>query len=97
MVKAGVAVADALAAKSHARTILRDMIYPKMVQENPKGVGGTVLRQVDNRLRSAKTPEDVNDALMIAIKHFATKSDFLDRHGHHAFAAQLRTYLMKPT
>ena len=94
---AGVAVADALAAKAHAQTTLREMIYPKMVTENPKGAGGTVLRQVDNRLRSVKTPRDVNDSLAIAIKHFATKSDFANRHGHHAFAAELQTYLMKVT
>lgn len=94
---AGIAVADALAAKSHAQTILRDVVYPKMVTESTKGVGGTVLRQVDTLLRSAKTPSDVNDALTIAIKHFATKSDFADRHGHHAFAAELQTYLMKVT
>lgn len=92
---AGVAVADALAAKSHAQTVLREVIYPKMVTESPKGVGGTVLRQVDNMLRSVKTPKDFNNALTIAIKHFEKKSDFLDRHGHHAFAAELKTYLMK--
>ncbi len=94
---AGVAVADALAARSHAQTILRDVVYPKMVTESPKGVGGTVLRQVDTLLRGAKTPKDVNDALTIAIKHFATKSDFANRHRHHAFAAELQTYLMKVT
>ncbi len=92
---AGVAVADALAAKSHAETVLREVIYPKMVTENPKGVGGTVLRQVDNKLRAVRTPPEFNAALTIAIKHFATKSDFLDRHGHHAFAAELQTYVMK--
>jgi exoenzyme U len=92
---AGVAVADALAARSHAQTILREMIYPKMVDESPKGVGGTVLRQVDTMLRGAKTPKDVNDALTIAIRHFANKSDFADRHRHHEFAAELKTYLMK--
>jgi exoenzyme U len=97
ILQAGVAVADALAAKSHAQTILREVVYPKMVTENPKGVGGTVLRQVDTLLRSAKTPKDVNDALTIAIKHFAKKSDFANRHGHHAFAAELQTYLMKVT
>jgi hypothetical protein len=97
ILNAGVAVADALAAKSHAQTILRDVVYPKMVTESPKGVGGTVLRQVDTLLRSAKTPKDVNDALTIAIKHFAKKSDFANRHGHHAFAAELQTYLMKVT
>ena len=97
ILRAGVAVADALAAKSHAQTILREVIYPKMVDENPKGVGGTVLRQVDTLLRGAKTPKDVNDALTIAIKHFAKKSDFANRHGHHAFAAELQTYLMKVT
>jgi exoenzyme U len=92
---AGVAVADALAAKSHAQTVLRDEIYPKMVTEGPKGVGGTVLRQVDNMLRAVKTPQDVNAALTIAIKHFEKKSDFANRHGHHAFAAELKQYLMR--
>lgn len=94
---AGVAVADALTAKSHAQTILREVIYPKMVTTDAKGAGGTVLRQVDNLLRGAKTPKDVNDALTIAIKHFSAKSDFLNRHGHRAFAEECRTYLMKVT
>jgi exoenzyme U len=92
---AGVAVADALKAKSHAATVLRDVIYPKMVAQGAKGSGAAVLRQVDNMLRAATSPEDVNDALTIAIKHFETKRDVLNRHKHHAFAAELKTYLMR--
>jgi exoenzyme U len=92
---AGVAVAVALVAQSHARTILRELIYPKMVDESPTGVGGTVLRQVDDILRAARSKDEVNRALTIAMDHFSAKSDVLKRHGHHAFAAELKTYLMK--
>jgi len=92
---AGVAVSDALTAHSHALTILRDMVYPKMVDESPTGAGGTILRQVDDMLRGASSKGEVNRALTIAIDHFSAKSDTLGRHGHHAFAAELKTYLMK--
>jgi exoenzyme U len=95
ILEAGVAVSEALEAHNHAQTILREMIYPKMVDESPTGAGGTVLRQVDTILRSATSKDDVNRALSIAINHFAAKSDTLDYHGHHAFAAKLKTYVMK--
>jgi exoenzyme U len=94
---AGNAVATALSAHGHAQTVLREIIYPKMVRESPKSVAGIVLKQVDTLLRGAKSPEDVNKALTIAIRHFEKKSDFGGLHGHHAFAAELKTCLMPVT
>ena len=96
VLEACLAVSDALRAKAHAKTILRDAIYPKMVREDPKGVGGTVLAQVDTMLRRAHTPDDVNDALQIAIRHFRTRPDLRGWHKHKKFAALCESYLMKP-
>lgn len=91
---AGLAVADALTARSHAQTILRDAVYPKMVRENPKSVAGVLLKQVDNMLRGAQSPEDVNRALTLAIDHFSRPSGILRRPPDKAFADELTTYLM---
>jgi exoenzyme U len=89
------AVADGLAAQAHARTILRDMIYPRIVEEDPKGAGGLVLKQMDNRLRAALSPADVNAALKLGIEHFAHARDMFGRHGYRRFALALGGYVMK--
>jgi exoenzyme U len=89
------AVNEAIIARAHARTVLRDVIYPKLVQVDPKGSGGEVLLLVEGRLRAANSADEVNDALDIAIQHFKTKSDRLGRHGHKKFAAALQACLME--
>ena len=89
------AVNDAILARAHAKTVLRDVIYPKMVRIDPKSSGGEVLLYAENGLRAANSPDDVNDALGLAIRHFKTKSDRLGRHGYKKFAAALEACLMK--
>jgi hypothetical protein len=54
-----------------------------------------LLLLVDARLRAANSPEEVNDALDIAIRHFKGKSDPLGLKGHKKFAAALQACLMK--
>ncbi|MCA8977499.1 MAG: patatin-like phospholipase family protein [Planctomycetes bacterium] len=93
--RASYAVNDALAAKAHCRTVLRDVVYPKMVKEDPKGSGGLVLSQLDATLRSATSPAEVNAALRLAIGHFAKKKDRLGLRGHREFAAELERCLME--
>ncbi len=94
---AGAAVASALEAHEHAQIILRDLVYPKMVRESPKKPSGMVLKQVDTILRGAKSAEEVNRALNIAIKHFEKKFDPAGISGHRAFAAALKSRLMPET
>ena len=91
---AGALVADSLKAKSHATYVLRTLIYPRIVAEDPKNIHGTLLAQVVARLRAATLPEDVNAALEIAIEHFAHARDLLARHGYKKFAAELAPYMM---
>ncbi len=92
---ASFAVSDAIRAHDHAVTILNQMIYPKMKDQDPDGAGGEVLMVADAMLRKAKSPEDVNEALQIVIDHFKMKSDKLRRHGHKKFANDLQQYIMK--
>lgn len=89
------AVNDALLAKAHAKTVLRDVIYPKMVRTDPKGVSGNLLAMVDDRLRAALSPEAVNEALQMAIAHYSKRKDLLGLKGHKSFAAELERCLMK--
>ncbi len=91
---AGVAVNQAVIAQNHARTILRDVIYPELVNTDPKSAGGAVLAEVDDRLRHVTSVAAVNEALHIAIDHFRHKPDRFNRHGYKKFAATLQTYLM---
>lgn len=95
VLEASLDVNDALRARSHAKTVLRDVIYPKMVRTDPKGVSGMLLDQVDDRLRGADSPEAVNDALRMAIAYYKKKPDPLGLYGHKKFTALLQTYLMK--
>ena len=91
---AGVAVAECLKAQDHAQFILREQIYPKMMQRPPTSPSNVVLQQVDAILRAARMPADVNDGLTIAIDYFKDKSDKLGRYHHRAFAKDLEGYLM---
>ncbi|MFN0184626.1 MAG: patatin-like phospholipase family protein [Aquabacterium sp.] len=88
-------VNDALLARAHAKAVLRDVIYPKMVRTDPKGVSGLLLDQVDDRLRAADSPQAVNDALRMLINYYRAKSDPLGVWGHKAFTNQLQACLMK--
>lgn len=89
------AVNDAILARAHAKTVLREVVYPKLVQLDPKGASGELLLQVEMRLRAANAPDEVNEALDLAIEHFRRRSDPLGRHGHKKFAAALQACLMK--
>jgi exoenzyme U len=89
------AVNDALISRAHAKTVLREQVYPKLVDLDPKGSSGELLLLVDARLRAANSPEEVNDALDIAIRHFKGKSDPLGIKGHKKFAAALQACLME--
>ncbi len=91
---ASAVVADALKAKAHAVFVLREMIYPRLVDEDPKGVHGTLLAQVGARLRAALSALDINDALTLAIKHFRAARDLLKLHGYRKFADDLSGFLM---
>jgi hypothetical protein len=95
LLEACCAVNEAIIARAHARTVLREVIYPKLVQVDPKGSGGELLLLVEGRLRAANSAGEVNDALDIAIQHFRHKSDVLGRHGHKKFAAALQACLME--
>ncbi|MBL0149368.1 MAG: patatin-like phospholipase family protein [Ideonella sp.] len=93
--KACSAVNDALRARTHAKEVLREVVYPKMVRTDADGVDGNLLVMVDNRLRAATSPAEVNDALQLAIQHFRKRRDLLGLKGHKAFAKDLEDRLMK--
>ena len=92
---AGVAVADALAAKAHAQVILREVVYPKMIEVKPKSVAGGVLSNMDAILRAAMMPDDVNDSLQIGIAFFEQKTGLRKRPRDAEFASQLASYKMQ--
>ncbi len=94
VLKAGVAVANALDSKSRAQFVLREAVYPKLVKEKAKTSSAAVLRQMDNMLRTAATPEDVNEALSIGVDHFSTRTGIRKRPRDAEFAAELTNYLM---
>jgi len=92
---ASFAVADAIKAQAAARNVLTDYVYPKMKHENAKGAGMDTLLIMEGLLRAAQSPDDVNQALNIGIKHFKTKSDrSKPKRGHHQFAKDLETRLL---
>jgi hypothetical protein len=97
VLKAGHAVADALKTHDHAERLLKQLIYPKMKMERPGGSGIEVLMAVQGVLRSAVRPEDVNDAIDIAVEHFKNKSDRIIglRRGHKQFAKALEPWRMQ--
>ena len=92
---ASFAVDDALTAQAHARTILREVLYPRIVTEDPTGPSGLVLKQADDRLRAVTSPADVNTALKTVIEHYRKKRDPLGVKGCKKFADALAKYLMK--
>ena len=51
-VAAGIEVAAVLAAKKTGQRILKQVVYPKMVREGPKGPMGQLLAQMDEQLRT---------------------------------------------
>ncbi|HSU07422.1 MAG TPA: patatin-like phospholipase family protein [Acetobacteraceae bacterium] len=89
------AVSDALKAHTYADNVLKQLVYPKMKREREGGAGIETLLVVEGLLRAAKAPDDVNDALTIAIKHFRNKSDkSLPHRGHKKFAQELQRRMM---
>lgn len=97
LIDASLAVNDAVLARAHAKAVLRDLIYPMLVDVGGSGVAGTLLMQVDDRLRDATSAAVVNDALGLAIAHFKKRADPLGLHGYKKFASALQGRLMKIT
>lgn len=93
-VAAAQAVSEALTAQAHARTILRDMLYPRMVEEDPRGSAGLVLKQADDRLRRAASADDVNAALGQVVDLYRNRKDLLNFHGYRKIADEFAGYLM---
>jgi hypothetical protein len=92
VLQAGVAVAEVFDAKAHALNALREIIYPRMTEQNTKAENA-LLRQVDDRLRSAESKDDVNQALQLAIDTFNNAK--VGRGEKQKFAAELVPYLLK--
>ncbi|HEY8289470.1 MAG TPA: hypothetical protein VIG49_09390, partial [Acetobacteraceae bacterium] len=88
------AVNEAMTAQAHARTILRDALYPRLVEEDPRSPAGLVLTQADDRLRRAASAGDVNGALKIVIDLYRHRKDLLNLHGYKKLADQFAVYLM---
>jgi exoenzyme U len=89
------AVSDTLKARNFASNTLKNVIYPQMKVQGENGSGIETLLVVEGLLRAAQTPEDVNEALTIAVDHFKNKSDkLLPRKGHKQFAQRLESIMM---
>ena len=84
---AGAEMASALKAQSHAQNVLREVIYPRLVEEEPNKPNALVLRQADDLLRAARTPGAVNAALDLVIRQYRA-----GQHGSTAFAAACAQY-----
>ncbi|HND31681.1 MAG TPA: patatin-like phospholipase family protein, partial [Myxococcota bacterium] len=82
-------VNDGLRAQAHARTLLQELIYPKMVKTDHKGSAGQMLKLVDDRLRAVRSPAEVNNILDMAATHFRNRPDLFGYFGHKQFAADL--------
>ena len=88
-------VSDALKVHTWADNTLKQLVYPKMKTEPNGGAGIETLMIVEGLLRAAKTVEDYNAALKIAIDHFKNKSDRkIPKRGHKKFAAELQRRIM---
>ena len=95
VLKATFMVSDAFKAHTYADNILKTLVYPKMKRENKGGAGIETLLIVEGLLRAAKTPDDVNQGLKIAIDHFKNKSDkSIPAKGHKKFAQELERRMM---
>ena len=91
------AVAEALRAHTFADNILKQLVYPKMKQEPKGGAGILTLFTIEQLLRTAKSPADVNQAIDLGVKHFKTKADNrVPRRGHKLFAKRLDERRMRP-
>lgn len=91
------AVAETLRARDFADNILKQLVYPKMKQENKGGAGILTLFTVEQLLRTAKSADDINQAIDFGVAHFRKKSDNrVPRRGHKQFAEDLDARRMKP-
>ncbi len=91
--QAAAAVQDALKAHDHARTVLNEAIYPRLVKEDKGGVNAAVLLQAEVLLRRANSMLAVKAALQSVIRHYQGRRDLLGVHGYKEFAAQLAAYV----
>ena len=91
------AVAEGLRAHTFADNILKQLVYPKMKQEPKGGAGILTLFTIEQLLRTAKQPGDVNQAIDLGVKHFLKKADHrIPKRGHRRFAQQLDQRRMRP-
>jgi hypothetical protein len=91
------AVAEGLRAHTFADNILKQLVYPKMKQEPKGGAGILTLFTIEQVLRTAKKPADVNQAIDLGVKHFGNKADHrIPKRGHRKFAQQLEQRRMRP-
>jgi len=91
------AVAEGLRAHTFADNILKQLVYPKMKQEPQGGAGILTLFTLEQLLRTAKQPGDVNQAIDLGVKHFRNKADHrIPKRGHRKFALQLAQRRMRP-
>jgi predicted acylesterase/phospholipase RssA len=91
------AVAEGLRAHTFADNILKQLVYPKMKHEPEGGAGILTLFTIELLLRTAKKPDDVNQAIDIGVKHFLRKADHrIPKRGHRRFAQQLDQRRMRP-
>lgn len=90
------AVAEGLRAHTFADNILKQLVYPKMKHEPEGGAGIMTLLTIEQLLRTAKQPADVNEAIDLGVKHFLNKRDRrIPKRGHRRFAEQLAQRRMK--
>ena len=91
------AVAEGLRAHTFADNILKQLVYPKMKQEPKGGAGILTLFTIEQLLRTAKQPGEVNQAIDLGVKHFRNKADHrIPKRGHRRFALQLEQRRMRP-
>lgn len=91
------AVAEGLRARNFADNILKQLVYPKMKQEPEGGAGILTLLTIEQLLRHANKPAEVNHAIDFGVKHFAKKADHrIPKRGHRKFARQLDQRRMRP-
>ena len=91
------AVAEGLRAHTFADNILKQLVYPKMKQEPKGGAGILTLFTIEQLLRTAKKPGEVNQAIDLGVKHFRNKADHrIPKRGHRRFALQLEQRRMRP-
>ncbi len=91
------AVAEALRAHTFADNILKQLVYPKMKQEPEGGAGILTLLTIEELLRHAKKPAEVNQAIDLGVRHFAKKADHrIPKRSHKKFARQLDQRRMRP-